>query len=114
IKENNKVGMLFYQPEKLLQLKVEGLASVHTQSETYLRHWKGMDTRAKKDYTTSKAPGSTLENQGPLDYLKEDDFFCVVEVTPFKIEYLKLSNPDHIRVRFSKEQGLWTSEFLVP
>ncbi|NAS12007.1 pyridoxamine 5'-phosphate oxidase family protein [Poritiphilus flavus] len=114
IKENSKVGMLFYHPEKLLQLKVEGLATVHTGSETYLRHREGIDPRGKRDYTTSKAPGSALEGQGPLDYLKEDDYFCVVEVTPFKIEYLRLSDPDHIRVRFSKDQGLWTGEFLVP
>ncbi len=48
------------------------------------------------------------------EYLKKENHFCVVEITPYRIEYLKLQQPEHLRVRFSKSQELWSGEFLVP
>ena len=114
LKENNKVGLLFYHPERLLQLRVEGLATVHKDEATKNKYWSKIDPHSKKDYTTTAAPGSELLDPDRVEYLEDKNHFCMVEVTPFKIEYLKLQKPHHVRIRFSNRAGSWQHEYLVP
>ncbi|MEQ8220157.1 MAG: pyridoxamine 5'-phosphate oxidase family protein [Arenibacter sp.] len=114
IKENKRVSLLLYHPTKLLQLKIEGTASYKDDEATKEKYWSKLDSYAKKQYTTSRSPGSNLINPQNLEYLSEENHFCLVEIIPYKIEYLKLSQPHHIRVRFSKVGTQWESEYLVP
>jgi len=114
IKENNKVGLLFYNSKKLLQLKIEGIATIIKGKAIEETYNNGIPEKARKDYTTTLAPGTPLEDPKVIEYLKEENHFCVVEVTPYRIEYLKLQQPEHLRVRFSMRQELWNGEFLVP
>lgn len=114
IKENKRVSLLLYHPSKLLQLKIEGTATYHDDKATKERYWSGLDPYAKKQYTTSRSPGSNLTDPQSLEYLSKENHFCLVEITPYKIEYLKLSRPHHLRVRFSKVGKQWESEYLVP
>ncbi|MDX1313963.1 MAG: pyridoxamine 5'-phosphate oxidase family protein, partial [Eudoraea sp.] len=114
LKENNKVGLLFFHPKKLLQIRIEGLARVIKDEETLKKYWPGIQPKARKDYTTVAPPGTFLEHPDQLEYLDEENHFCMVTVETFKMEYLKLQRPYHIRVRFSKVENLWTSEYLVP
>lgn len=114
IKENNKVSVLFYHPKKLLQLKVEGLASIITDKGELQRYWSGVQPNSRKDYTTHSAPGSSISNPDNIEYLDDENHFCMVNIEPFKIEYLKLKRPNHLRIRFSKSDGEWNGEFLVP
>ena len=114
LKENNKVGLLFYHPEKMLQFKVEGLARVYKDTAATKAVWEAIAPAAQKDYTTAMAPGSSLQTPDQIQYLEGKNNFCVVEVTPFKIEYLQLQRPHHLRIRFSLREGSWTSDYLVP
>ncbi|MEK6155135.1 pyridoxamine 5'-phosphate oxidase family protein [Flavobacteriaceae bacterium 3-367] len=114
IKENNKVSLLFYHPEKLLQLKIEGIASLNLDDASKKRIWDRMEASSKKGYTTVAAPGSEIEGPEAIEYLEDRDYFGMITVHPFKIEYLKLEHPSHLRVRFSKQHDLWVGEFLVP
>jgi hypothetical protein len=94
---------------------VEGLAMVRKDPKLLKPLWKNIEKVARKDYTTSSAPGTTLEHPDRLEYLSEEDYFCLVEIRPYKIEYLKLKRPHHLRIRFSrKEDNTWKGEFLVP
>ena len=114
LQENNKVGLLFFDQKKLLQIRIEGLAHLERDQEVINKYWPGVQPKARKDYTTVAAPGSVLEHPDQLEYLDEDNHFCMIHVEPFKIEYLRLQRPNHIRVRFSKVENLWSSEYLVP
>ncbi|MBC2840158.1 pyridoxamine 5'-phosphate oxidase family protein [Robiginitalea sp. SC105] len=114
IKENNKVSLLFYHPEKLLQLRMEGIAMKERDGGTLARHWSGIKPESRKDYTVSQTPGTEIKGPDQLEYVERDDFFTVINVHPFRIEYLQLKRPNHIRVRFSKDADNWRSEFLVP
>lgn len=114
IKENNKVSLLFYHPEKLMQIRIEGLAIVNNDIKSKKLLWDSIPEASRKDYTTSEAPGKEIKDPDVIDYLKDEDHFCVVEVHPFKIEYLKLKRPNHIRVRYSKTNNGWEGDFLVP
>ncbi len=114
IKENNKVSLLFYHPKKLLQIKVEGLATVVTDKNQLQKYWSGVQPNSRKDYTTSSAPGSSIINPDHIEYLDDQNYFCILEIEPFKVEYLKLQRPNHLRVRFSNNGTDWKGEFLVP
>ncbi len=114
IKENNKVSLLFYNSKKLLQIKVEGLASIISDRALLQKYWSGVQPNSRKDYTANSAPGSSISNPDTVEYLDEDNHFCMVEIEAFRIEYLKLRRPNHLRIRFSKIGGEWNGEFLVP
>ena len=112
--ENNKVGLLFFHPEKLLQVRIEGLAFIHKDEQTLENHWDKIHEKARREYSTAAAPGTSLEHPDQLEYLNEENHFCIISVDPYRIEYLKLQSPNHLRVQYSLEEGLWTSEYLVP
>lgn len=114
LKENKKVGLLFYNPDTLTQIRIEGVALVVQDEETKKKYWSDVDKNSRKDYTAASAPGSTLTSPEKLDYLDDEDHFCILEIVPFKIEYLRLKRPNHIRVRYSWEDGRWEGEFIVP
>lgn len=114
IKENKRVSLLFYHPEELLQIRVQGIATIKTNQDQLKSTWNELRPGSKKSYTTKKVPGSEIDNPKGLEYLKDDNYFTVVEIEPFKIEYLKLARPDHLRIRFFREHNDWIGEFLVP
>jgi len=114
IKENNKVSLLMYHPKKLLQLRFEGLAIRERNDEVLREHWTGVKGRSQKDYTTVYAPGTEIQHPEKIEYLEDDIYFTMVYILPFKVEYLKLKRPNHLRVRYSKREGTWKSDFLVP
>jgi hypothetical protein len=114
ITENNRVSLLFYHPKKLTQIKIEGLAHTVKDEATLERHWTDIQPQSRKDYTTQFAPGSELSNPDNVEYLNEENHFCMVKIVPFKIEYLRLQRPNHLRVQFAKEAQTWSGTFLVP
>jgi pyridoxamine 5'-phosphate oxidase len=114
ITENSKVSLLFYHPKLMLQLKIEGKARVVNNEDILKTYWNGIQPNSRKDYITQQAPGSSLKSPDAVEYLSEKNHFCIVEIEPFKIEYLKLKRPNHHRVRFSKNDDGWDGEFLVP
>lgn len=114
IKENKKVSLLFYHPIKMLQIRIEGMAKIKNDPATKNAYWNQLSETAKREYTTSRSPGTSLNHPDKLEFLSEENHFCTVEITPFKMEYLKLGRPNHIRIRFSKTDSEWSGEFLVP
>ena len=114
IKKNNKVGLLFYNPEKLLQIKIEGRASVLDDPQRIEGLWAEVPENNRKDYTTHLAPGTFIDNPNEIEYLADKNYFCPVEIEPHKIEYLQLKRSNHIRVNFLKENGSWEGKFMVP
>lgn len=114
IKENKKVSLHFFHPDKMLQVKIEGVANLRTDIASLNEIWEHMSAEGKKDYTTVQPPGSSLKTPEMLQYLTEGNYFCAIDIHPFKIECLKLGTPYHQKVRFSKEGKVWDGEFLVP
>ena len=49
IKENNRVGLLFYNSEKLLQLKIEGIANIIKGKAIEETYNNGIPEKARKD-----------------------------------------------------------------
>jgi pyridoxine/pyridoxamine 5'-phosphate oxidase len=114
MKENNKVGLLFYDQENKIQLKAEGLATLIKDQDILKGYWNGIAEANRKDYTSSTPPGSIVTHPDNVEYLKDKDYFTAVKVTLFKLEYLHLQPVNHIKIRYSKLEGAWVSEYLVP
>lgn len=114
IHENSKVSMLFYDPDQLLQIRIDGIAEIYKNEDEIKSYWRSVKDFNRKAYTTAGAPGSELENPDLLEYLNEDNYFCAVNITPFKVEYLKLKDPNHIRVNYSRREDEWDGQYLVP
>tara|TARA_R110000868_G_scaffold403147_3_gene680084 strand:- start:11883 stop:12428 length:546 start_codon:yes stop_codon:yes gene_type:complete len=114
IMENNKVSLLFFHPQKMIQIKIEGIATIIKDKKTIEDCWNTIQENSQKEYTTTAAPGSGIANYEAVEYLGEDNYFCVATITPHKIEYLKLERPNHIRIRYSKDYENWKGEYLVP
>ena len=114
IKENNKVSLLLYHPKKLVQVKIEGKAKIIEDAGILKKYWSGIQPNSRKDYITKNAPGSVIKNPDLVNYKDDEHHFCIIEIEPFKIEYLQLKRPNHLRVRFSKNKDNWEGDFLVP
>lgn len=114
IARNNKVSLLFYHPDKLQQLSIQALGKIVIDPITIAALWKNLPEKSRKDYTTCKSPGDPIKNPKEIDYLNDQNYFSVVDLFPERIEFLKLKRPNHIRVSYRPENGIWKSAFLVP
>ncbi|UOY05926.1 pyridoxamine 5'-phosphate oxidase family protein [Muricauda sp. SCSIO 64092] len=114
IHRNNTVSALFYHPKKMIQLQVEGKADIKENPEMLRKIWKSIPAKSRKDYTTVLPPGIKIDQPDGIEYLTESDHFCMVEIQPTRIEYLKLKQPYHLRVEFLKMEGEWSGTFLIP
>ena len=114
IKEDNRVSLLFYHRKKLIQLRIEGIARINNDQFQIQKSWEQVGTEARKDFITKEAPGSTIKDPDSLEFLKEGDYFSIVEIDPFRIEYLRLKKNGHTKIKYSKNEKGWSSEYLVP
>ncbi|MCG2460821.1 pyridoxamine 5'-phosphate oxidase family protein [Flavobacteriaceae bacterium F89] len=114
IKENKKVSLLLFNPDKMMQVKIEGVARIHADTVSLNEIWERLSGEAKKDYTTVRPPGSSLKSPEMVQYLTEGNYFCAIDIHPYKIECLKLDKPLCQKIRFSKSIHGWEGEFLVP
>lgn len=114
IKENSQVSLLFYDPKNRLQVQVEGLATTITDKNVLRKHWSDVQPNNRKDYITKEPPGSTIIDPETVEYLERENHFCMLKIEPLRIEYLKLQQPHHLRILFSKTEENWDGEFLVP
>ena len=114
VQDNPNVSALFYHPEKQLQLRLNGRASLITDEAITEKFWKSVPEASKTEYSTSQGPGRTLAHPKQLTYLEDDHHFSVVKIVPTTIGYLRLQRPHHERVLYTKIEGQWVHEFLVP
>ena len=114
IQNNSEFSALFYDSKKLLQIRVEGKAELITDKQQIATYWQTVQESSKKDYTTNRAPGTSIKNPDDVGYEPKENYFCPVKLIPNTIEYLRLKRPNHLRVLFSRNDIDWSGEFLVP
>ncbi|MEO1486852.1 MAG: pyridoxamine 5'-phosphate oxidase family protein [Bacteroidota bacterium] len=109
-----EVSALFYHPKKLLQLKIVGQANSIQDSATLKTYWNGVPTKARKDYTTNLAPGTQILKEQAVDFSENENHFAMVRIEVNEIELVQLQRPEHMRIRFQKDDGKWNGVRLVP
>ncbi len=89
ILQNSTGSILFYNPEKSLQLSLKGKLSINTKGSLWEAHVKKIENKAKDDYNTVQPPGSILENSTDLERYSRLNF-CVLEFKIKTIDYLAI------------------------
>ncbi len=77
IHENHKVSLLLFDQKNMMQLKIEGVAVIRKNNDTQEEIWNKMTAESQADYSTAQAPGSDLENPEELEYLQDENYFCI-------------------------------------
>ncbi|UZO79332.1 pyridoxamine 5'-phosphate oxidase family protein [Aquimarina sp. ERC-38] len=115
LKRNKNASLLFYDHNRLTQVILRGTISIETKGEGVEERWQKVRERSQKDYITSLGPGIPVDNPDQVTYLKEQNYFTILNFVPDEIEYLRLKRPNHIRALFTKsESEEWDMTFLVP
>lgn len=115
IQNNPVVSALFYHPRQLLQLQIVGEAKCITDEDRLQQLWGNVGENSKKDYITKLTPGTPIKNPDHVDYNATEPHFCAVEIIPTTIECLQLKRPNHLRVRYTKDDDQnWSGQFLTP
>ncbi|MGB0431603.1 MAG: pyridoxamine 5'-phosphate oxidase family protein [Bacteroidia bacterium] len=110
---NPNVTVLFYHAKKQLQIRMNAIAKVvENDSDLFKEHLhKVKSSNSTRDYSSALKPGSKIE--GDIAYTNEINF-SLLRIEPSKIDVLKLNKNGHSRYLFTKQNGLWTTEKLVP
>ena len=111
IGQNDQVSVLFYDPKIKVQVSCQGAAQVENLEVTDLSNYK---LRSTKDYTTILSPGTSIEDPGDVSFDSDNVHFAQVRVVLSEISYLKLGSELHVRASFTKINGDWMGQYIVP
>ena len=112
--ENPIACLLFYHPKKLLQIKIKGEVRAITNLEELQKYYSGVQPNSRKDYTTTKPPGTEISGPDQVAYLEDENHFTILEIEPKTLEFLQLKRPNHIRIAFTKNDQDWSGQFINP
>lgn len=118
LNSEKRTSLLFFHPQKRVQIRVNGKAILHHLNDTSLEHWKNVQGEAQKAYNSTLSPGTEIKDPQEAFHWKEDLSnpvnFCVIEIQPDQIESLQLNGLEHLRIGFSLLEGEWQGKWLVP
>ena len=118
IKKNNSVGALFYDSGRRIQLRIQGLASVDSNSDSTKKIWRSMRDESKLCYMGPFAPSSTIESflpnlpENSLNEIDQEDDklgysrFCRVKIVFKTLDWLQLHHKGHKRLQFKFEDKI--------
>lgn len=127
IRGNPNVGWLFYHPERWLQLRLSGTASVHTDDHTADHQWEKVRLTSRINYCAGKAPGSPVEKptSGLPDFLREKapklldhqqarNNFAAIVCRFDRMDWLLLKLTGHIRAKFHWQDDRMRASWVIP
>ncbi len=127
IKANPNVYWLFYHPEEKLQVRIKGIATVHSGDGLAEEQWQSTELFSRRCYIgeaptqTSKKPTSGLpENLIDREPTREESEvgrgnFVVVTSTIVEIDCLEMNVKGHRRSLFTwRETGELETKWLTP
>ena len=122
-----RLSLLFYDPPAKLQLRVEGVGRVETDSPAAEAAWAATRLLGRRCYTAPLAPGT--ETKGPASGLPPElegreptreeseagrPHFSALLVDVNAIEFLWLAMTGHRRGRFELSDGAPEGRWLIP
>ena len=112
----SKVSVLFYEPRKKIQLRLQCDLSISTKDFRSKDRWDGMQEMSRLCYKSEPPPGEEIDTPESLGYSGEGfSNFALLEAKVERLEWLYLSSKGNRRAFFEwtksgKEQWAW----LVP
>jgi pyridoxine/pyridoxamine 5'-phosphate oxidase len=115
LKQNPKASLLFFDPAKLLQLRIIGDTIIHSQDPESKRLWENLKPRQKIEYQSVFPPGSIAEREITKTNVNiESKYFSVLKVYPKEMDLLQLSPTGHSRHRLKRNGDAWSLYRVVP
>ncbi len=127
IRDNPKVSWLFYHPEKWIQLRLSGIAAVHTDDKTAESQWEKVRLTSRINYCAENPPGSPAENptSGLPDFLRDKapklfdhpearNNFAAIVCRFDQMDWLLLKLTGHLRARFHWEDDRIDASWVIP
>ncbi|MEO1212818.1 MAG: pyridoxamine 5'-phosphate oxidase family protein [Bacteroidota bacterium] len=117
LEERPNSSLLFYHPQKGVQIRVEGKVGVHHQDSICADQWKKVQGIAQRAYTPLIQPGEVIESpqqahEWPVEM--RDEYFSVLEFSPNSYDILQLNRLEHLRLGIKKEGETWKVNWLAP
>ena len=116
-----RVTLHIYDRERKIQLRIEGLASMHAYDNAAVDAWRATRPFSRLCYRALPGPGSKLGDPRDIEvrpdaHDPEDGWenFLAVSVRIDAIEWLYLSARGHRRARFQWHDTDFTANWLVP
>ncbi|MDW7695204.1 pyridoxamine 5'-phosphate oxidase family protein [Flammeovirgaceae bacterium SG7u.111] len=114
---NPTLSWLFYDPTTQVQIRASGDSLLIKDSKILQNYWDRLPENNRKEYASSQAPGSSIENNFTSNLLSNKESFknfgvVVSEIN--KVDWLKLNPFQHQRALFEKEEGKWNKTQIVP
>ena len=119
IKYDQRVGVLFYHHDTRVQLRFQGIATVHHDDSVAEKAWRNLKDNSKVFYKNVPAPGSPLEGpeayDRPLDPDQAYNNFCVVQVRIEGAQFRKLGKSGTgARARFKISGQDISGQWIAP
>ena len=115
---NPRISLLFYHPQKRVQLRVQAEVSLHKGDDLAKEHWSRVQGEGRKAYQSVLEPGSEIKQPEEAFAWFEDESdasnFLVLKIVPSAIEVLQLNGLEHLRAKFFREEGEWRGVWLAP
>ena len=127
IQDNPNVIWLFYHPEKWIQLRLSGTASVHMDDKTAESQWEKVRLTHRINYCAEIPPGSPTEKptSGLPGFLREKTpkllnhpearkNFAAIVCRFDQMDWLLLKLTGHIRAKFHWEDNRVNASWVIP
>jgi hypothetical protein len=122
-----QTGWLFYHPEKKIQVRLSGRATLHAHDAFADRQWADTGVTSRLNYCASRPPGTPIDNpsSGLPDFLLKKlptlmetemgrKHFLAIATRVDAIDWLRLKITGNRRARFEWENDKLHATWLVP
>ncbi|MEL6111283.1 MAG: pyridoxamine 5'-phosphate oxidase family protein [Pseudomonadota bacterium] len=98
LSQNPHTALLFFDQRHMVQVRVRGETRIISDGPQRDQVLAGMTARGRRDYATTRAPGTPLPDAG-VSYEDQlaNDHFCILRITVEAIDWLSLSRSGHRR-----------------
>jgi pyridoxamine 5'-phosphate oxidase len=127
IRNNPFVTFLFYHPRKMIQLRLSGTASVHTDDETADAQWGKVGLGSRINYCAEDSPGTHLEKPAAglpdfllhkvpkvLDLPEARKNFAAIVCRFDQMDWLSLKLTGNLRAKFQWEDNRLNASWVIP
>ena len=127
IRNQQHISWLFYHPEKKIQVRISGHATLHDDDSFADRQWADSSITSRLNYCASQPPGTHIDNPSsglPAFLLKKVPTlvqtekgrknFMAIAMKIFSIDWLKLRITGNRRARFEWDGDKMNATWLVP
>jgi pyridoxamine 5'-phosphate oxidase len=122
LERDPRMSVLLYDTQAKIQLRFEGLASLHHDDDVADKAWEQTRVFSRQCYGILPGPG-TMIDEGASYFLPETtseatasgrEHFCAVVVKASSFEWLYLASGGHRRASFVRTSDGFTSQWLAP